>query len=76
MPSSTPLTSASASPTPRPTFEAAAALAVLPGQVVFLDDTPECVDGAERVGMVAILVDPFDKTRAFDRARELLGLHL
>ena len=42
--------------------------------VVFLDDTPECVDGAARVGMVAVLVDPVDKTPAFDRARELLGL--
>ena len=55
-------------------MRAAAALGVQPGEVVFLDDTPECVDGAERVGMAAILVDPFDKTPAFDRARELLGL--
>ena len=53
----------------------AATLGVQPRDVVFLDDTPECVDGAERVGMAAIRVDPFDKTPTFDHARELLGLH-
>jgi HAD superfamily hydrolase (TIGR01509 family) len=53
---------------------AARALGVEPEEVVFLDDTPECVDGATAVGMTAILVDPFDRTPAFDRARELLGL--
>ena len=55
-------------------LRAAAALGVQPREVVFLDDTPECVDGAARVGMAAVLVDPLNKTPAFDRARELLGL--
>ena len=55
-------------------LRAATALGVEPKEVVFLDDTSECVDGAERVGMAAVLVDPFDKTPAFDRARELLRL--
>ena len=61
-------------PDPEPYLHAAAALGVPPDEVVFLDDTPECVDGATRVGMAAVLVDPLDKTPAFDRARELLGL--
>jgi putative hydrolase of the HAD superfamily len=53
---------------------AADALAVEPQGVVFLDDTPACVEGARRVGMHGLLVDPFDRTQAFDRARSLLGL--
>jgi FMN phosphatase YigB (HAD superfamily) len=53
---------------------AAAALAVAPEGIVFLDDTPECVEGARHVGMIGILVDPFDRTPAFDRARRLLRL--
>jgi putative hydrolase of the HAD superfamily len=53
---------------------AAGALGVVPQSVVFLDDTPECVEGAGRVGMHGIRVDPFDRTPAFDRARGLLGL--
>jgi hypothetical protein len=53
---------------------AADALGVGPTRVVFLDDTPECVDGANRIGMHGILVDPFDRTPAFDRARAVLGL--
>ena len=61
-------------PAPEAYLAAADALGVGPDDVVFLDDTPECVDGADRVGMRAILVDPFDRTPAFDRARTLLGL--
>ena len=61
-------------PAPEAYFAAADALAVEPERVVFLDDTPECVEGARRVGMHGIRVDPFDRTPAFDRARELLGL--
>lgn len=55
-------------------LRAAGALGVPPPAVVFLDDTPECVEGAIEVGMLGILVDPSDKRPAFDRARELLGL--
>jgi putative hydrolase of the HAD superfamily len=61
-------------PAPEAYLAAAEALASAPDSIVFLDDTPECVEGAGRVGMVGILVDPFDRTPAFDRARELLGL--
>ncbi|MGH9213567.1 MAG: HAD-IA family hydrolase [Acidimicrobiales bacterium] len=61
-------------PAPEAYLAAANALAATPGDIVFLDDTPECVEGARRVGMVGILVDPFDRLPAFDQARELLGL--
>jgi putative hydrolase of the HAD superfamily len=53
---------------------AAAALDVEPARVVFLDDTPECVDGARAVGMTAIRVDPLHRTPAFAEARRLLDL--
>jgi FMN phosphatase YigB (HAD superfamily) len=53
---------------------AAKELDVLPERIVFLDDTPECVEGARAVGMVGIHVDPQARQPAFDRARELLGL--
>ena len=61
-------------PAPEAYLAAAEALAVEPEDVVFLDDTPECVHGARRVGMHGIRVDPFDRTPAFARARTLLGL--
>jgi putative hydrolase of the HAD superfamily len=61
-------------PAPETYLAAADALAVVPQGVVFLDDTPACVEGARRVGMHGILVDPLDRTPAFARARELLGL--
>ena len=61
-------------PDPAPYLAAADALAVPPERIVFLDDTPACVVGADAVGMTGISVDPFDPRPAFDRARELLGL--
>jgi putative hydrolase of the HAD superfamily len=61
-------------PAPEAYLAAAGALSVGPESVVFLDDTPECVEGALRVGMHGIRVDPFDRTPAFARARTLLGL--
>jgi putative hydrolase of the HAD superfamily len=61
-------------PAPEAYLAATAALAVEPARVVFLDDTPECVEGARAVGMTAIQVDPQDRTLAFDEARRLLGL--
>jgi putative hydrolase of the HAD superfamily len=61
-------------PAPEAYLAAAGALAVAPQGVVFLDDTRECVEGARRVGMHGIQVDPFDRIPAFDRARVLLGL--
>jgi HAD superfamily hydrolase (TIGR01509 family) len=53
---------------------AAEALGVPPDRVVFLDDTPECVDGGRAAGMHVIQVDPADRKRAFDQAREALGM--
>ena len=41
---------------------------------MFLDDAQVCIDGAERVGMTGVLVDPIDKQPAFARTRSLLGL--
>jgi HAD superfamily hydrolase (TIGR01509 family) len=63
-----------AKPDPEPYLRAAAELEVEPARVVFLDDAQACVDGAERVGMTAVLVNPIDKRPAFARARSLLGL--
>jgi FMN phosphatase YigB (HAD superfamily) len=53
---------------------AAKALGVEPNHVVYLDDTPEMVDGAIDVGMTAIHVDTLDRRPAFALARQLLGL--
>jgi putative hydrolase of the HAD superfamily len=53
---------------------AAEALGTPAAQIVFLDDTPECVDGGRAAGMHAILVDPADRRTAFDQARRALGL--
>ncbi len=61
-------------PHPDTYLAAARALGVPPEAVVFLDDTPECVEGARAVGMFGIHVDPQANDAAFDRARELLGL--
>jgi putative hydrolase of the HAD superfamily len=61
-------------PAPEAYLAAAGALDVVPQSVVFLDDTPECVAGARRVGMNGIQVDPFDRIPAFAQARALLGL--
>ncbi len=61
-------------PAAEPYLRAAAALGVDPTEVVFLDDTPACVWGADAVGMTAVLVDGASRKPAFDRARELLGI--
>jgi HAD superfamily hydrolase (TIGR01509 family) len=61
-------------PAPRAYLAAAEALAVPVDRIVFLDDTPECVDGAHAVGMTALLVDPSNRTPAFTQARHLLAL--
>jgi putative hydrolase of the HAD superfamily len=64
----------SAKPEPEPYLRAAEALDTTPERILFLDDTQVCVDGAERVGMTGVLVDPVDKRPAFSRTRELLDL--
>jgi putative hydrolase of the HAD superfamily len=53
---------------------AAEALGVPPERIVFLDDTPECVDGGRAAGMHVIQVDPSDRKSAFDQARDALGM--
>jgi putative hydrolase of the HAD superfamily len=63
-----------AKPAPAPYLRAAKELDLSPGEIVFLDDTPECVDGARAVGMTGVLVDPLDKDAAFVTTRSLLGL--
>lgn len=62
-------------PAPEPYLRTARALGVEPSEIVFLDDSPECVWGADNVGMTGVLVDAADRKPAFDRARELLGIN-
>jgi HAD superfamily hydrolase (TIGR01509 family) len=64
----------SAKPEPEPYLRAADELGVAPERIVFLDDAQNCVDGAERVGMTGVKVDPLDKSKAFALTRSLLGL--
>lgn len=61
-------------PNPEAYLAAAEALALAPGEIVFLDDMPYCVDGARAVGMWAVLVDPMNRRPAFDEARRLTGI--
>jgi HAD superfamily hydrolase (TIGR01509 family) len=61
-------------PDPQGYLIASEQLGVAPAEVVFLDDTPDCIDGARAVGMTAIVVDPTDRRQAFDAARRLLGI--
>lgn len=49
-------------------------LGVDPSEIVFLDNTPVCVEGARDVGMTGVLVDPADKRPAFDLTRQLLRI--
>jgi HAD superfamily hydrolase (TIGR01509 family) len=61
-------------PDPKAYVTAADELGVEPDEVVFLDDTVDCVAGARAVGMVGIVVDPHDRRPAFHEARVALGL--
>ena len=61
-------------PAPGPYLKAAADFGLAPGEIVFLDDTPYCIEGARAVGMVALHVDPLARSHAFERARRLVGL--
>ena len=58
---------------PRPeAYEAMArALGVAPAQCLFVDDRPECVEGARRVGMRAWLLDRQDRFTGGNRLRAL-----
>ena len=63
---------------PKPLAESylrtARVLGVDPSEIVFLDNTPACVEGARDVGMTGVLVDPADKRPSFDLTRQLLRI--
>jgi putative hydrolase of the HAD superfamily len=61
-------------PAPGPYLKAAADFGLPPGEIVFLDDTPYCIEGARAVGMISVPVDPLARSHAFDQARRLVGL--
>jgi putative hydrolase of the HAD superfamily len=61
-------------PDPGAFSQGAGALGLPPEQIVFLDDMPWNVEGAQRAGMIAVRVPWDDLGSAIDTARELLGL--
>jgi putative hydrolase of the HAD superfamily len=61
-------------PAPAPYLKCVADFALNASDIVFLDDTPKCVDGARAVGLIGILVDPIDRNPAFAEARALVEL--
>ncbi|MEP7114052.1 MAG: HAD-IA family hydrolase [Ilumatobacteraceae bacterium] len=61
-------------PAPGPYLKAAADFGLRPDEIVFLDDTSYCIEGARAVGMVAVPVDPLARSHGFDLARRLVGL--
>lgn len=61
-------------PAPAGYLKVIADLNLPPEDIVFLDDTPECIEGARAVGMVGVHIDALDRELGFDRARALLGL--
>jgi putative hydrolase of the HAD superfamily len=61
-------------PDPGAFSQGAEALGLPPEQIVFLDDMPWNVEGAQRAGMIAVRVPWDDLGSAIDTARELLGL--
>ena len=50
------------------------ALELAPERVLFIDDQPANVAGAEAVGIAAVVFDPTDVTGCFGRVRRRLGL--
>jgi putative hydrolase of the HAD superfamily len=61
-------------PAPGPYLKAAADFGMAPEDIVFLDDTPYCIEGARAVGMLAVPIDPLARSNGFDLARRLVGL--
>lgn len=61
-------------PDPRIYLTAAQRLGTIPERVVFVDDIPWNVTGAEAVGMTAYLLDFAEPAAAFGLARKALGL--
>jgi putative hydrolase of the HAD superfamily len=63
-----------AKPDPRAYEQAAAAMGLDPAAVVFVDDDPANVAGAEAAGMAGVQFDIADPAGSFDRVRRRLGL--
>jgi len=61
-------------PAPEPYLAAVEQFGLPAEEIVFLDDTPVCVEGARAVGMIGVHVDPIDRSVAFARARQVVGL--
>jgi putative hydrolase of the HAD superfamily len=61
-------------PAPDGYLKVIAELGLPPEDIVFLDDTPECIEGARAVGMIGVHIDPLNRELGFQRAREFLGL--
>ncbi len=61
-------------PAPEPYLAALGGLGMTAEEVVFVDDNPLYVEGAERLGITAVWLDVTDPTAPFERAGELLGL--
>ena len=61
-------------PAAAPYLAAIEQFGVAADDIVFLDDTVACVEGARAVGMIGVHVDPTDKRPAFGLARQLVGL--
>ena len=61
-------------PAPGPYLKAAADFGLAAEEIVFLDDTPYCIEGARAVGMIAVPIDPLARSHGFERARRLVGL--
>lgn len=60
-------------PDPRGYRRVLEALALAPGQVLFVDDQPINITGAERMGMAAIQFDVLDPVGSVDRVMAALG---
>jgi putative hydrolase of the HAD superfamily len=61
-------------PAPEPYLQAMSDFGLPAEEIVFLDDTPMCIEGARDVGMIGVHIDPLNRHIGFDRARELVGL--
>ncbi len=61
-------------PAPGPYLKAAADFGLPPDEIVFLDDTPYCIEGARAVGMIGVPIDPLARSHGFELARRLVGL--
>lgn len=61
-------------PDPRAYTLMAERMGLPPQELLFIDDQPVNIAGAQSVGMVCVLLDPTDPEPAYAEARSLLGL--